>query len=270
MRLKLTFAVRCLLPSPGSAPLEQARFVGRLLDAQVRGERAFGCLVGLSPACAWYTMNSCWTLNRERGQARRAFGCLNRLSSATDIVVTHTHLFLYAQGHPTRLSDEEDKLLQSLKRLDADILKRVSGTGGASVQGRGAPDTPGQGVDLSLRHDHKCRRGMNVALRKTCMLKTNPCPCASFNGHAFLHPTQGLTAAGLVGDQGGPAAAGSKTGAGGKGGAKGGPAKGGPGRPVNLTNSMQQDQLRDSLERLDVQLGALRRKMEGEFAVCAP
>ncbi|KAG2453152.1 hypothetical protein HYH02_002478 [Chlamydomonas schloesseri] len=103
---------------------------------------------------------------------------------------------LDARGQwPSRLTDEEDKLLASLKRLDAEVLKR------------------------------------------------------------------GLAAAGLAPEPsaGGGKATGAKA-AGAKGAGKAGAA--GSGGNSKLTNSLQQDQLRESLERLDTQLGALRRKME--------
>ncbi|KAG2437348.1 hypothetical protein HXX76_006003 [Chlamydomonas incerta] len=127
---------------------------------------------------------------------------LEQSRAAAGAAVGRGGQLLDARGQwPSRLTEEEDRLLASLKRLDGEVLKR------------------------------------------------------------------GLAAAGLVND---PSVGGGKGGkaAGSKGAGKGTAAGaaaaggGGGGGPNKLTNSLQQDQLRESLERLDSQLGALRRKME--------
>ncbi|KXZ54321.1 hypothetical protein GPECTOR_5g404 [Gonium pectorale] len=105
---------------------------------------------------------------------------------------------------PQRLSAEEEQLLASLQRLDADIL----------------------------------RKGLLAA-----GLANEPPPVAAAQGSG----------------------AAAKGGASGKGRAAGAPVKaaGGAKGGDPLNNTLAQDQLRESLEKLDHRLGALRRKMEG-------
>lgn len=114
-------------------------------------------------------------------------------------------------------------------------------------------------------HERRTRAGGTCGLVYRCFRANHSCTC-----HLDLScGLQGLAAAGLVN---GPSVTGGKGGkaAGSKGGkamaASGAAGGGGGGGSNKLTNSLQQDQLRESLDRLDSQLGALRRKMEGEWA----
>ncbi|GLC42031.1 hypothetical protein PLESTF_000112700 [Pleodorina starrii] len=116
------------------------------------------------------------------------------------------------------LSEEEDKLLASLKRLDADILRR-------GLAAAGIINDP----------------------------QVQPAAAIQQGGALPAAAAPGPAAKGAAGG-GGKAVRGA-----GKGAAA---ARAGAAAASPLTNSFQQDQLRESLERLDVRLGALRRKME--------
>lgn len=119
------------------------------------------------------------------------------------------------QGHLQRLpaaeqlTAEERQLLQSLQRLDAEILRKGL-------------------VSAGLIHDATAGAGAGAGAA----------PSAAPAGRAAARAK-----AGKAGTSGGGA------GAAGKGG---------------VSDSLQQVQLRESLEKLDLKLGALRRKMEGE------
>ncbi|GIM05610.1 hypothetical protein Vretimale_10067 [Volvox reticuliferus] len=159
-----TAAIRELMGLPGSAPLEQSRAAaGKQQQQQVARAQV---LSSRGPT---------------GGQAQGAAAA--------------------GRVEPIRLlSEEEDKLLASLKRLDADILRR-----GLMAAGIINDPLPSQPPAVAAPGRAAGKSGKAVAPRQGAGKGSSPSP---------------------------------------------------------LTNSIQQDQLRESLERLDVQLGALRRKME--------
>ena len=109
-------------------------------------------------------------------------------------------------SHAAHLSAEEAKLLQSLQKIDGDILKRVA----AGILGGGGSGQPQRGG-----------------------AKAQAATPGSAKGGVVVPPKGGRS--------------------------------GSASRQRPLTNSIQQEQLRESIEKLDMQLGALQGRMKGEL-----